>query len=247
MGAQRGQGTAAVLLVPPGVQQEAEPSLCPQPSEGPPRPSPRIRAPLYRKMATLSEKPGGSQASEHSWRKRRPAAGGVPPAHGSHGLRLPTAEPWAHKPSARPRRRAQGEGSAPPPSGPGAGSGAGPTSLRASAGRPLVRAGRPRPHSPPAPAAPHRPDGGPPHRRHGSGAAAEVPVEGQPRELAPHAQAEPAGRALAGEGGGGVRLPCQRGAQQAVQALQDRGDVGRQPLVQLLRKSESGPSGVGCG
>lgn len=141
MGAQRGQGTAAVLLVPPGVQQEAEPSLCPQPSEGPPRPSPRIPAPLYRKMATLSEKPGGSQASKHSWRKRRPAAGGVPPAHGSHGLRLPTAEPWAHKPSARPRRRAQGEGSAPPPSGPGAGSGAGPTSLRASAGRPLVRAG----------------------------------------------------------------------------------------------------------
>lgn len=44
-----------------------------------------------------------------------------------------------------------------------------------------------------------------------------------------------------------MRLPCQRGAQQAVQALQDRGDVGRQPLVQLLRKSEGGPSGVGCG
>lgn len=77
------------------------------------------------------------------------------------------------------------------------------------------------------------------HHLHGRGAAVEVPVEGQARELALHPQAEPAGGALAGEGGGGVGLPSQQGGHEVGQAVQEGGDVGSQPLVQLLGKGKA--------
>lgn len=62
----------------------------------------------------------------------------------------------------------------------------------------------------------------------------EVPVEWQSRELALHMQAEPAGSTVAGEGGGSIRLPCQQGAHQVAQAVQEGGHMDGQPLVQLL-------------
>lgn len=77
------------------------------------------------------------------------------------------------------------------------------------------------------------------HHLHGRRAAVEVPVEGQARELALQPQAEPTGSVLAGEGGGGVGLPGQQGGHEVGQAVQEGGDVGRQPLVQLLGKGKA--------
>ena len=66
----------------------------------------------------------------------------------------------------------------------------------------------------------------------------EVPVEGQSRERTLHMQAEATGSAVAGEGGGGVWPPCQQGAHQVAQAVQEGGHVDCQPLVQLLGKGK---------
>lgn len=77
-----------------------EPTLCPQPSVGPPRPSPWICAPLYRKTATLGEKSEGSRASKHSWRKRRPEEAAAPHGRARGTQTLSPATPHSERANA---------------------------------------------------------------------------------------------------------------------------------------------------